>query len=150
MSELVEPFRTADADRDEVLAAAAACVVAFGSHDTEDYFACFHPEATFLFHSSGRLLGSRAEYEAEWAAWEADGFRVLGCTSTDRRVDLWGDVAVLTHRVATTVRTSADGPEEEQQERETIVFRRDPGHPGRWLGVHEHLSVDPGPSAPDG
>ena len=114
MSELVEPFRTADADRDEVLAAAAACVVAFGAHDTADYFDCFHPEATFLFHSTGRLLGSRAEYEAEWAAWESDGFRVLSCSSDDRRVDLWGDVAVLSHRVRTVVRPSWDAEYVEQ------------------------------------
>lgn len=127
--------------RDEVLAAAAACVWAFGDHDTEDYFAAFHPAATFLFHGTDRLLGSREAYETEWAAWEADGFRVLACTSTEQQVEVWGDVAVLTHRVRTEVRPALDAEPEVQHERETIVFRREPD--GRWLGVHEHLSVDP-------
>lgn len=126
---------------DEVLTAAAACVRAFGAHDTAAYFAAFHPCATFLFHTTERLLGSREEYEAEWATWEADGFQVLSCTSSDQQVDVWDDVAVLTHRVRTEVRPTSDADPEVQLERETIVFRREPD--GRWLGVHEHLSVDP-------
>lgn len=124
---------------EQVRRAVEACVAAFGAHDTAAYFACFDPAATFLFHGTQRLLGSRSEYETEWASWEAEGFRVLGCTSTDQRIDLHGDVAVLTHRVRTEV--SLDGRTEVQHERETIVLHRDPG--GRWVGVHEHLSVDP-------
>lgn len=130
-----------DHARDEVLAAAAACVRAFGDHDTDAYFASFHPDATFLFHTTGRVLGSRAEYEAEWASWEADGFRVLGCTSSEQRVEVWGGTAVLTHRVRTEVRPAADADPEVLLERETIVWHRDGD--GTWLGVHEHLSVDP-------
>lgn len=152
MTTAVEPGYGGSSDpehaRDEVLAAAAACVQAFGAHDTEAYFATFDPAATFLFHSSDRLLGSRAEYRTEWEAWEADGFCVLSCTSSEQQVDVWGDVAVLTHRVRTEVRPAADAPGVVQHERETIVFRRQPD--GRWLGVHEHLSVDPGPPAPAG
>lgn len=132
---------------EEVTAAAVACVAAFGSHEAAAYFACFAPSATFLFHTSDRLLGSRAEYEAEWASWEADGFRVLSCTSSDQRVDVLGDgstgtVAVFTHRVLTTVRAAADEAPQVQRERETIVFRREVD--GRWLGVHEHLGPEPG------
>ena len=125
--------------RAEVLAAAAALVAAFGAHDTDGYFAAFAPEATFLFHSTGRLLRSRAEYRDLWDQWEADGFAVVGCTSTLGRVDLiTEDVAVFTHRVHT--RLQLDGHPSVLDERETIVFRR---VDGRWLGVHEHLSPDP-------
>lgn len=153
MTTSVEPGYGGPSDpdhaRDEVLAAAAACVRAFGAHDTADYFAAFHPSATFLFHTTDRLLGSREEYEAEWAAWEGEGFRVLSCASSDQQVDVWGDVAVLTHRVRTEVRAVGgddDSEPEVQHERETIVFRREPD--GSWLGVHEHLSVDPRPVDP--
>ena len=43
----------------------------------------------------------------------------------------------MTHRV----RTSLAGADDVSCERETIVFRR--GADGRWLAVHEHLSLDP-------
>ena len=123
----------------EVAQAAARIVAAFGAHDKDAYFALFAPDATFLFHTSPRVLGSRAEYEAEWDAWERDGFRVLGCTSSGSEVKLVGpDVAVFTHTVRTTL---ADGDGSlETGERETIVFQR---RDGQWLGVHEHLSADP-------
>ena len=124
---------------DEVAAAAANIVAAFGAHNRDAYFATFVPEATFLFHTSPRLLGNRAEYEQEWATWEQDGFRVLGCQSSDGQVRMIGsDCAVFTHTVRTTLADGAGSVE--TGERETIVFAlRD----GRWLGVHEHLSPDP-------
>ena len=126
---------------DDVLAAAADLVSAFGSHDRDAYFASFEPGATFLFHNADALLGSRAAYEREWDGWVREGFQVLGCVSTDQRADLLGeDVAVFTHRVRTHLR-DADG-EHRLAERETVVLRRQPD--GRWLGVHEHLSADPG------
>ena len=121
-----------------VLDAADALVSAFGRHDREAYFAAFAPEATFLFYNLDRPLDSRAAYEAEWALWETrDGFRVLDCRSTDRRVQMLGDVAVFTHSVETDV--SAGGETVTNNERETIVFSRAPS--GRWLAVHEHLSA---------
>jgi ketosteroid isomerase-like protein len=127
-----------EADLQAVGSAADRLVEAFGSHDVSGYFAAFDPEATFLFHPSPTLLGSRAEYEAEWAAWEVEGFRVLGCETRDRRIDLVStDVAVMTHRV----RTRLAGVDDVQCERETIVFRR--AADGAWLAVHEHLSPDP-------
>lgn len=117
--------------------AAVEVIVAFGAHDTATYFDGFAPDATFMFHNEPALLASRAAYEAEWAAWEKDGFRVLSCTSLDPRLDLvTPDVAVFTHRV----RTRLAGVDEVQRERETIVLRRQAD--GRWLGVHEHLSLD--------
>jgi ketosteroid isomerase-like protein len=122
----------------QVLAAAERLVEVFGAHDTGAYFGSFAPDASFLFHNHGQLLPDRAAYEQLWAAWERDGFRVEGCRSLEPRVQLLtDDVAVFTHRV----RTRLAGEPDEQRERETIVFRREPD--GRWLGVHEHLSVDP-------
>ncbi len=127
----------------EVLRVAAGLVAAFGRHDTEAYFACFAEDATFVFHTTDHVLRSRADYERLWRAWEAeDGFHVQSCESTEQRVQDLGDTAVLSHRVRTTVRTSAG--EESVRERETIVFAR---RGGRWLAVHEHLSPDPGAAA---
>jgi uncharacterized protein (TIGR02246 family) len=124
----------------EVGAAAAALVAAFGAHDSAGYFGSFSSDATFLFHTTPGLLGSRAAYEVEWAAWEAAGFRVLSCVSSDQHVQALGpDVAVFTHAVRTRTR-DGDG-DHDFAERETIVFRREAD--GRWLGVHEHLSPAP-------
>lgn len=137
--------------RREVLDAAAALVTAFGAHDTNAYFGSFARDATFLFHTTERLLGSRAEYEQLWLSWEQEtAFRVVSCTSTDQHVQLLDDhgdepgghsavVAVFTHRVHTVVGTTEG--EEALDERETIVFQR---VEGRWLAVHEHLSPMPG------
>lgn len=127
-------------DEEQALAAAERIVAAFGAHDRDRYFACFDPAATFLFHNADRLLGSRAEYEKEWAGWEREGFRVLGCASADARADVVAPgVVVFTHRVRTRTR-DAEG-DHELRERETIVLRR--AGDGRWLAVHEHLSPDP-------
>jgi ketosteroid isomerase-like protein len=124
--------------QEQVLEAARHLVDAFGSHDVPRYFASFAADATFVFHSWPAPIESRADYEAIWHAWESDGFRVEGCVSSDQRVHLLTeDVAVFTHSVS----TSLAGEAEPQRERETIVFRRETS--GRWLGVHEHLSVDP-------
>ncbi len=113
-------------------------VAAFGSSDDDDgetYFACLHPDATFVLPGSPRF-GSREEYHAAWRTWVAeDGFRVLGCTSTDQQLQWVGDTPLLTHSVTTTVATH-DG-EATTQERETVVLTRDGEG---WLVVHEHLS----------
>jgi ketosteroid isomerase-like protein len=103
------------------------------------YFASFDDDASFVFHNTDEVITSRSRYEQIWRGWERDGFKVLGCRSFDQRVQVLGpDVAIFTHRV----RTRVAGEAAELRERETIVFRRDSG--GTWLGVHEHLSVDPG------
>lgn len=126
--------------RTAVLAAAEALVDAFGRHDTRAYFDAFSPEATFIFYNLDRTLSSRAEYEAEWALWETrDGFAVRACRSTNRNVQLFGDVAVFTHSVETDLEVGGEAVT--NNERETIVFARQPD--GRWLAVHEHLSALP-------
>lgn len=130
---------------DEVRTAAAALVDAFGRGDLEAYFACFHEDATFLFHTTDRPLRSTEEYRREWVGWVRDDeFRVLGCASSDQYVQEYDGVAVFTHDVRTTVSTRAG--QAVLRERETIVFHREDD--GRWLAVHEHLS--PAPDADSG
>ena len=124
----------------EVLAAAADLVAAFGAHDTDRYFASFAPDATFCFYTHTERLGSRQAYRDLWGRWEnEDDFRVVACTSSEPQVQLLGDAAVFTHLVTTTVSTRAGT--ESVDERETIVFSRREN--GRWLAVHEHLSPAP-------
>jgi ketosteroid isomerase-like protein len=131
---------------DEVRAAAAAIVAAFGRHDPEAYFALFDPRATFVFYTTPMRLENRAAYEKEWATWERElGFRVRSCTSSDQLVQLFGDVAVFTHSVRTELATNEGAST--LLERETIVFQR---REGRWIAVHEHLSPMPKPAAPAG
>ncbi len=128
------------ADETAILAAADACVAAFGRHDRDAYFACFADDATFIFHTTPSVLASRQAWVDEWDRLVAeDGFQVLSCSSSDRRVQRVGDVAVFSHRVATTAQFG--GEQVESDERETIVFRRDPN--GQWLAFHEHLSLTP-------
>ena len=122
-----------------VLAAAAQLVDAFSRHDTDAYFDAFAADASFIFHNLDRVLTSRDAYRAEWRLWEErDSFRVLGCRSSDRNVQIAGDVAVFTHAVETDVSVCGDALT--NRERETIVFRREGEN---WIAFHEHLSVLP-------
>jgi ketosteroid isomerase-like protein len=124
-------------DRDEVLAAAAHLVDALDRHDTAAYFACFVADASFVLHSTLEPLPTRGAYERLWDAWEREsGFRVHGCLSTEQGVRLLADAAVFTHRRRTDL--EIDGVRETRDERETIVFERQPDD--RWAAVHEHLS----------
>ncbi len=123
--------------QEEVLAAAARLVAAFGASDGRRYFGCFAPGASFVFHNVPGWLPDRGAYERLWQEWEADGFRVEQCRSLEPAVTLTGpDTAVFTHRV----RTRMAGTTGELAERETIVFQHSPD--GGWLAVHEHLSPD--------
>lgn len=131
---------TARSDEVAVRAAVDHLVRAFGRGDLAAYFGAFHPDASFVFHATPRRLEGVVEYRAEWNRWIAeDAFSVLGCQSSDARVQMWGDVAVVTHSVETRTRTHAGVAT--LGERETIVFRRQSD--GRWLAVHEHLSLAP-------
>ena len=120
-----------------MLDAVSRLVDAFGRGRLDDYFAAFHPECTFVFHTTDRRLLSVADYRALWEEWvREDGLEVLDCRTSDTLVQLLGDVAVVTHTVETRVR--ARDQESTLNERETIVLARQDD--GRWLGVHEHLS----------
>ena len=128
---------TADAREQEALAAIDAIIANFGANRVEDYFSGFAPEATFLFHAEPARLESRAEYEALWARWVAEsGFAVLACESSRRRIQLFGDTAVFSHVVDTTL--SVDGEQVSSHERETIVMRL---VDEQWVCIHEHLSL---------
>lgn len=135
------------ASEESALAAAQTLVDAFARHDTTAYFAAFAPEASFVFHSHPTLLPTRAAYQQLWSGWEQDhGFRVLGCKSSDPRVQVWGDTAVFTHHVHT--RLQMGGENLELRERETIVFRH--AAATGWLAVHEHLSPIADPESSQG
>ena len=124
----------------EVRQAVDALVAAFSEGRLEDYFASFAPDTTFLFHTTPERMMSVEDYRRVWDQWVADaGFRVLSCRTYDTNVQLFGDVAVVTHSVETHISTN-DG-EDTLNERETIVLQRHSD--GRWLGVHEHLSPMP-------
>lgn len=124
------------ADESGALAAVDTIIDNFGHNRRDAYFAGFAEDATFIFHTSPKRLDSRAEYEALWAGWERDNaFAVVSCTSTDRRIQLFGETAIFTHTVETTA--SVDGDLGTQLERETIVMQR---RDESWLCVHEHLS----------
>ena len=121
----------------QVLEAADRLVAAFGEGRVDDYFACFHPEATFIFYTTDRRLESTAEWRLLWDRLvREDDFRVLECFSRERRVQVLGDSAVFTHDVETHVSTRSG--KETLHERETIVFARQ--EDGTWLAIHEHLS----------
>ena len=121
----------------QVLEAADRLVAAFGEGRVDDYFACFHLEATFIFYTTDRRLESTAEWRLLWDRLvREDDFRVLECFSRERRIQDLGDSAVFTHDVETHVSTRSG--KETLHERETIVFARQ--EDGTWLAIHEHLS----------
>jgi ketosteroid isomerase-like protein len=124
--------------RDEVRRAAAAIVDAYAATETEAYFACFAPEATFCFHTEPARLNDRAAYERLWHDWTSHGWRVRSCVSSAQLVQTFPGGAVFTHDVATTVETP-DG-QDSYRERETIVFRADAE---QLIAIHEHLSPVP-------
>jgi uncharacterized protein (TIGR02246 family) len=108
---------------------------AFASGDPDTYFACFHEDASFLFPGEPQLEPLSA-YRSAWSRWQREGIRFTDVVTDDVRVRLFGDTAVVTHRVATTI--SAGGKATVDRERESIIFARTGG---RWLAVHEHLST---------
>lgn len=127
---------------EQVLAATDNLIGAFAATDTAAYFDCFSADATFVFHPESARLDDRATYEALWASWLADGWRVVSCSSSDRLVQIHGDAAVLTHTVDTV--TSVHGQQSTSRERESIVFVLDGKTlPPRLIAVHEHLSPTP-------
>lgn len=130
-----------ESQEQEVRAAAAHLIEAFGNHDLEEYFGCFRADAAFVFYYSPQRLETREAYLQEWAEWKKEGFEILSCKSTDQLVQVLSrDTAVFSHSVSTQLLRG--GIKELLSERETIVFVRD-GATGRWEAVHEHLSSMP-------
>ena len=131
-------------NRQAVLDAIDSMILAFSRHDRGNYFAAFAEQATFYFHNLDRLLKSRDEYEFEWKAWEREHqFQIRACRSSERNIQMLGNVAVFTHQVSTDI--NFDSEKITNSERETIVFARDDSD--RWLGIHEHLSICDPPKA---
>lgn len=125
--------------QDEVCAVATALIAAFEANDRNRYFSFFLPRARFIFHAVPFVMENRAAYEAEYDRWvREDGFTVLECTSTRQHAAIFGDGAVFTHQTFTRVRTHEG--ESGYHERESIIFTR---QSGKWLAVHEHLSLLP-------
>lgn len=120
----------------DALAAADRIIDDFAHHRRDAYFAGFAPDATFLFHNVDHRLESRQAYETLWAEWESEGFQVLSCSSSNRRIQLLGSIAVFSHDVETNAKLG--GVAETSRERETIVLGLTDGV---WLGIHEHLSA---------
>lgn len=112
-------------------------LTAFGSHDKDTYFSCFHPEATFMFYTVPDMIPNRYEYEQIWTDWEKKlQFKVMGCVSTKQNWQYLENTAIFTHHVETKLQT-IDG-EQTINEKESIVFQLQDS--GEWLCIHEHLS----------
>ena len=109
---------------------------AFASADTDEYFECFHENASFVFPGEA-VLDSRAAYRSTWSRWEREGVRFTDVVAHDVRIHVVGAAAVVTHLIETTV--EADGETSVDRERESIVFCK---VDGRWLAIHEHLSPE--------
>ena len=123
-------------DEVEVEAAAVALLDAFAKNDLPRYFGSFLPEASFIFPIVDHVMHSPAEYAAEWQRWvEADDFKVTECLSFDRKIQVYGDLAIFTHRIIT--RSTGHSGERTLHERETIIFKR---VGGVWMAAHEHVS----------
>jgi ketosteroid isomerase-like protein len=135
---VTNPAHTPGTSVDDVLFAARQLVAAFASNDTDRYFDAFTEDATFVFYTLPAPLFSRAAYREVWQGWQADGFAVLDCQSSNAHVSVQGELAIFIHDVATHVRFGSE--ESRFRERETIVFRQSAG---RWLACHEHLSAKP-------
>lgn len=125
---------TTDTLTARALDALDALVAAFAANDEDAYFGAFAPDAQLVFPDQDRTAIGVADYRALWRSWRAEGWGVATCVSSDRRVLVVGAVAIVTHRVSTTL---SDGTT--LSERETVAFDLD-ADPGP-LVVHEHLSA---------
>jgi uncharacterized protein (TIGR02246 family) len=123
----------------EILEAYERLVAAFREGRLDDKFACFADDATIV--DGARWFGSLDEYRTEWERWAADddGSAVPSVETRVMNLRMLGDAAILVHAIESRERT--DAGEETANERETIVFAKQPD--GRWLIVHQHLSPLP-------
>lgn len=119
-----------------VEASADRVIEAFGRFDRDAYFVNFDSDATVAFYYSPTTMGVE-EYQRLWEDWVNEGFKVLNCESFNRRVQMiTNEVGLFVHDVRTEVHQ--DGENKVLEERESIVFRKNPS--GNWVVVHEHLS----------
>jgi len=121
----------------EVLEAYEQLVSAFREGRWDEKFVSFADEATVV--DGGRWFGSLNEYRDAWNRWAATHETLPVPASVETRVlkvQMLGDVAVLTHSIES--RERSDDGEETEHEVESIVFAKQPD--GRWLVVHQHIS----------
>ena len=123
----------------EVESAAQRLMTAFAATDTDRYFDCFAPDASFVFHSEPGRLSSREEYRALGQNWLSDGWRVAECASSNAYIQNAGTCAVFSHDVETVIDVA--GTKETLHDGETIIFTRTES--GNVLAIHEHLSPAP-------
>jgi ketosteroid isomerase-like protein len=125
----------------EVREAYEGLVAAFREGRWAEKFTYFAEEATVV--DGGRWFGSLDEYRTAWNRWASQHDTLPVPLSVDTRVmkiQMLGDVAVLTHSIESREQTGTG--EETAHEVETIVFGKQPD--GRWLIVHQHISPQPG------
>ena len=121
---------------DVVLETYAQLVASFREGRWDEKFTYFADEATIV--DGGHWFGSLEEYRSAWDRWvgQHDELPVPAAVETTvLQLQMFGDVAVLTHGIESRERTDAD---ETEREIETIVFSRQPD--GRWLIVHQHIA----------
>ncbi len=111
-------------------------MAAFVTGNTEEYFDCFHEDASFVFPGEA-VLEPLSAYRSAWSRWQREGVQFTDVVADDISVRVVGETAVVTHRIQTTVIDSGEANVDREQE--SIVFAR---VGGKWLAVHEHLSPE--------
>jgi ketosteroid isomerase-like protein len=121
---------------DAVPATYEQLVASFRDGRWDEKFTYFDTDATIV--DGGRFFGSLDEYRSAWDRWAAqhDVMPVPASVETTvLKLQMFGDVAVLTHAIDS--REEADSSETER-EIETIVFAKQ--SEDRWRIVHQHIA----------
>ena len=121
---------------DAVLGTYERLVASFREGRWDEKFTYFADAATIV--DGGHWFGSLAEYRSAWNRWaeQHDELPVPASVETNvLQLQMFGDVAVITHGIESRERTDAD---ETEREIETIVFVKQLD--GRWLIVHQHIA----------
>lgn len=124
-----------------VVAALNVLLDGYLSNEQSLYFDCFSSECSVVLHTSREVYLSKADFEREWLRLRVEhGFRVIECDSSNRRVMVSEQFAIVVHDVVTSF--LYEGDVVVTSDRETVVFTRDLIN-DRWLVCHEHLSPLP-------
>ena len=123
-------------DSDVVIATYEQLVSSFREGRWDEKFTYFAPEATIV--DGGRFFGSLDEYRSAWNRWASQHDELpvpASVETTVVKLQLFGEVAVLTHAIDGREEVDAD---EIEREIETIVFAKE--QDGRWRIVHQHIA----------
>jgi ketosteroid isomerase-like protein len=127
--------RSLDMGSDPVLATYEQLVASFREGRWDEKFSYFAPDATIV--DGGRFFGSLDDYRSAWNRWAAQHDELpvpASVETTVLKLQVFGDVAVLTHAIDS--REEMDSTEMER-EIETIVFAQQPDGP--WRIVHQNI-----------